>query len=565
MLRLIKISWIVGLLLLGLSCSKLKPVNESDQIIPVDTGHGGTYQITNLQRTNFNEVKVSIDVNPNQGTKYSLLQLLWSKTSDFAVYDSVSIQNEVERWVVKDLSVTGLQDSTRYFFKLSLHAYGQIMFSQIKYIFTNDLEIVSYPTLISRGCEVEIKTNLPESYNADTSIKILLNGIPLQHKYAYPHMIGGIAPVNIATGTYKLSVYMRGITVDAPLPVRVLPGTWNSIDSLSLPNGFYDNSRNGFGEYTVAYGPTKSYLVGGLLFKPVNDYWNHINTEYSYQRQKFIWSFDYASNKWGKLMQNNPKSFSNATAEYFNNGIYMLSGTEIDSNNALVRNLSKVLKLDLGTMNWEEKDSLPYGERYSSVSSTVNNEFYTGLGYSWQNGFYGARNDFWNYNPSINKWKRLKDFPGTIHTNPTMVSSGNDIYVFCGALPDTYYAGQSSLDLKREFWKYNTLTDQWTQISLPGTDVLKPGEKFSIAVLNNKLYFFTSQRQFVGVAYYYFAAESSCVWFDPVSNRWERFSYPSSPDIFKVIYSGNNHIILQSDKMGYTETINNKTFLFEDK
>lgn len=561
MLRLIKVSWIFGLLLLGLSCSKLQPVNESDLIIPADS----TYQITNLNRTAFNEVKVSIDVNPGQGTKYSSVQLLWSKTSDFSAYDSVNVQTNVDTRVIKDLSVTRLQDTTRYFFKLSLISYGKKYFSQIKYIFTNDLDIVNYPTLISRGSQIEVLTNLPSSYTSDTSARIYLNGVALQFKYAFPERIGGIVPQNIATGTYKLSIYMKGILVDAPLPVSVLSGTWNSIDSLSLPNGFYDNSRNGFGEYAVAYGPTKSYLVGGLLFKPVNDYWNHVNTDYSYQRQKFIWSFDYASNKWGKLMQNNPKSFSSATAEYFNNAIYMLSGTEIDSNNAFVRNLTKVLKLDLGTMNWVEMDSLPYRELYSAVSSTVNNEFYTGLGYTWQYGSHVPHNDFWNYNPSLNKWKRLKDFPGTVHENPTMVSSGNDIYVFCGAIPDTYYANQSTLDLKREFWKYNIATDQWVQITLPGTEVLKPGEKFSIAALNGKLYFFTSQRKFVGVAYYYFAAESSCVRFDPAGNKWERFSYPPSPDVFKVIYSGNNHIILQSDKLGYTETINNKTFLFEDR
>jgi hypothetical protein len=71
-----------------------------------------------------------------------------------------------------------------------------------------------------------------------------------------------------------------------------------------------------------------------------------------------------------------------------------------------------------------------------------------------------ASNEFWKYSIESNTWSTLSNFPGLRRDYPAHFSIGNDIYIGIGAdiLPYTPIS-------YKDFYKYNTLTDEWNQIS----------------------------------------------------------------------------------------------------
>jgi N-acetylneuraminic acid mutarotase len=211
-------------------------------------------------------------------------------------------------------------------------------------------------------------------------------------------------------------------------------------------------------------------------------------------------------------------------------------------------------------MTWNTADTIPFGPVSWPVSTEVNNEFYVGLGEKFINIL--SQNlpftQLWKYNPQQNIWTRLADFPGGYQRYPTMIALNNKIYVFSGAIP----VGSSSTNFTREFWQYDPSLNVWSQLQLPPESIIPAGEKCSMAQVNGKLYFFTSQKYTFWGAYYGMDIKRICLEYDPVSITWKKFSIPRQVDLLKVIFQNNNTVYLHSNKVGYTESIINLTYEF---
>jgi hypothetical protein len=80
----------------------------------------------------------------------------------------------------------------------------------------------------------------------------------------------------------------------------------------------------------------------------------------------------------------------------------------------------------------------------------------------------GDTRDFWEYNPATNKWTRQADFGGDIRSRATAFSIGNKGYIGIGLWENL--DGDEG-DLKNDFWEYNPSTNKWTRkANFPGGD-----------------------------------------------------------------------------------------------
>ncbi|MDQ3047334.1 MAG: hypothetical protein M3R27_07280 [Bacteroidota bacterium] len=187
-----------------------------------------------------------------------------------------------------------------------------------------------------------------------------------------------------------------------------------------------------------------------------------------------------------------------------------------------------------------------------SVAFSIGNKGYIGLGYQ------DSTNFFWEFDPSLNTWTRISDFPGSARVRGSAFSIGTKGYVttgsnlggpgFCNDLweydqltdvwtqkadppfnPRTYAtgfaignkgyigtgdttdSGSGAVDYVRDFWEYDPASDSWIQIpDFPGVGKA-PAVGFSIG---NKGYFGTGNQEISDMA-------SSDFWeYDPASQEW---------------------------------------------
>ena len=114
--------------------------------------------------------------------------------------------------------------------------------------------------------------------------------------------------------------------------------------------------------------------------------------------------------------------------------------------------------------SWARKADFPGLPRVNAVAEVVNGKAFAGLGYQPLDNVYineAYLRDWWMYDAEKNTWERKADYPGEQTITPFTSGAvsfvyGNDIYVG---------AGFNSYSFSNRFWKYNTLTDAWTQIN----------------------------------------------------------------------------------------------------
>ncbi|MCE6992593.1 kelch repeat-containing protein [Dyadobacter sp. CY323] len=94
--------------------------------------------------------------------------------------------------------------------------------------------------------------------------------------------------------------------------------------------------------------------------------------------------------------------------------------------------------------------------RNGATAFVLDGKAYVGTGYdavfATDNGY---KKDFYQYDPTGNKWKAVADFPGTRQYATSFVSN-NRAYVGLGFNGSNYY---------QDFYEYNPATDKWTEIA----------------------------------------------------------------------------------------------------
>lgn len=199
----------------------------------------------------------------------------------------------------------------------------------------------------------------------------------------------------------------------------------------------------------------KSYVGGGRSF-----------TANFYNSLKDFWEFDPATNAWTQkadlpgLSTEGAASFVIGNKGYITSGyhFYTVLGGPIDSSQ-LSRYLPDTWEYDPATDKWSKKANFPGIPRAGAVAMAVNGKAYVGTGQGdiLLNGqaISVLFNDWWEFDPSSNQWKKKTLFPGAKRTGAVAAAGNTTGYIGTGSNGNnTYY---------NDWWEYNPTTDSWAQ------------------------------------------------------------------------------------------------------
>lgn len=109
------------------------------------------------------------------------------------------------------------------------------------------------------------------------------------------------------------------------------------------------------------------------------------------------------------------------------------------------------------TAKWTQKASFPGLARANTISFSINGKGYVGLGTNYNRNTKGdVYVDFWEYDPTTDRWTQKKDFIGSGRDQPIYFTIGNKGYMGTGN-PDPF-----SPNVLQDFWEYDPAIDKWT-------------------------------------------------------------------------------------------------------
>lgn len=120
--------------------------------------------------------------------------------------------------------------------------------------------------------------------------------------------------------------------------------------------------------------------------------------------------------------------------------------------------LNDLWQYDPSLDKWTQKANFPGNARAEAVGFTIGNKAYVGTGFHMSGSNYYWEQDFYEYNPSLDKWTKLTDFPGGTRSGAIGFSIGNKGYLGMGYdnISNTY-AG--------DLWEYDPANNSWKQVS----------------------------------------------------------------------------------------------------
>ena len=162
-----------------------------------------------------------------------------------------------------------------------------------------------------------------------------------------------------------------------------------------------------------------------------------------------FWEYNPATNAWsqkanvgGPLVRTNAVGFSIAGKGYIGTGVTSIG---------LLNDFWEYNPL---TNTWTQKANFAGAARLNAVGFSIGNKGYIGTGYIGGSGN-GTTNDFWEYNPSTDTWIQKADFGGAARMSSVSFSISNKGYIGLGT-------SSASIQIN-DFWEYDTATNIWTQ------------------------------------------------------------------------------------------------------
>ena len=96
-----------------------------------------------------------------------------------------------------------------------------------------------------------------------------------------------------------------------------------------------------------------------------------------------------------------------------------------------------------------QKSDFGGSARFWAIGLSIGSKGYIGLGYDTT-----YKSDFWEYDPSVDRWNKKTDYSGTPVNSTSGFSIENKGFIGTG-----YYSESCT----NEFWEYDQLTDSWTR------------------------------------------------------------------------------------------------------
>lgn len=222
----------------------------------------------------------------------------------------------------------------------------------------------------------------------------------------------------------------------------------------------YDPEKDLWTQKADFGGATRSYSVGfvingkgyiGTGITPVEKIKNKDDI------LKDFWEYDPAANKWTKKADFGGKARFRAAGFAIGNKGYIGTGYLghwSDSYNP------DFWEYDASTNKWKQLGNfsgLPVTGRADCVGFSIGDKGYLGLGGPQGDLFFP---NFWEYDPSTDKWKSIKKFKGELGSGIVAFSINGKGYIGTGYSPDLRH---HSKDVHSDFWEYDPSENKWTK------------------------------------------------------------------------------------------------------
>ncbi|MGC6470314.1 MAG: M43 family zinc metalloprotease, partial [Flavobacteriales bacterium] len=211
------------------------------------------------------------------------------------------------------------------------------------------------------------------------------------------------------------------------------------------------------------------------------------------------WQYDIDNDVWTQLASFPADGRAHPALILVNQRVYMGLGNNSNGN------LSDWWEYRIDTDEWVQHNDFPYGQRHHPFYFDIGNYAYVGFGHGNSiNNTYNIYSDFYRYEHETDTWTEIAEFPAEGRVAGTQFSFDGKGYVLSGDGDNHSYmeCGQ--------FWEYDPLIDNWTQLeSHPGSSRWAPGS----FVINCDLYFTSGYDRQTGILHndlYSFNLSNNC-------------------------------------------------------
>lgn len=207
----------------------------------------------------------------------------------------------------------------------------------------------------------------------------------------------------------------------------ILSDSW--IRKADLPGG----ERHGAVGFTIG---NKGYIGTGF-------------TESEQNFAKDFWEYNPLTDSWTQMADFEGVGRVLAVGFAINNKGYIATGLDNDG-----YDLKDFWEYNPEVNEWIKKTDFGGEARSRASSFSIDNKGYIGIG---KNNNNIALRDFWEYNPTNDTWIKKKNFAGKARFEATSFSIGNRGYIGNGNNYDSYN------NFMKDFWEYNPTNDKWIQ------------------------------------------------------------------------------------------------------
>jgi N-acetylneuraminic acid mutarotase len=257
-----------------------------------------------------------------------------------------------------------------------------------------------------------------------------------------------------------------------PAPKNTSPGSWTQLpdfpgDGKSSGIAF---TINGKGYWGLGSSDKSSFPRDFWSFDPTTGVWERKkdfpymnpmetavvvgNKAYAFAYSGDLFEYDPAFDSW-KMMASFPlgirgtmTSFSVEGKAYFGIGIGIVNQTATA--------MKDFWEYDPTTDKWKQIADFPGEGRSAAVSFVIGSKGYVGIGYN--NSAPPSRNDVWSYEPKTNKWKKVADYPDTKSIPDMCFSNNTNAFIGQIEMNDSHPAA---------VYEYSPNSDSWRQVSTP--------------------------------------------------------------------------------------------------
>lgn len=182
------------------------------------------------------------------------------------------------------------------------------------------------------------------------------------------------------------------------------------------------------------------------------------NNDWDLDNDNEHWEYDIINNEWTKKSDFPGLGRAGAFAFVINDKVYFGSGAQVSPLYHITRHVTfnDFWEYDPVNDSWNQLEDLPFGFRGFTNYFSFNGKGYVGMGRTGGFNEGEIKTDWWEFNPSNNKWKQISDFPGTPRDLAHIAVINDNLYLFGGT--------SRSMSFKPDLWRYSFTSDSWTKL-----------------------------------------------------------------------------------------------------